>query len=112
MKNYKDLLQDAESLFRDVKDSAVSDDSSSNGKVIAAAVIGLAAGAILGILLAPSSGQETRSAISDSVNNMAGTVKDKARQGYDKLGDLKNQAVDAVKSKVGSNGTTADADTV
>ncbi len=102
MKNYKNLLHDAESLFKDVSDKTLND--SYTGKIIAAAVVGVAVGAILGVLFAPASGAETRSTISDSVSNAGGTVRDKTKQGLDKLNDLKNQMVDSVKSR--SNGTS------
>lgn len=99
MKNYKELLHDAESLFKDVTrtNSRSSDDT---GKLLAAAVIGLAVGGILGILFAPSAGSQTRSTIADSVGELSGTVREKARVGIDKLNDLKNQAVDTVRTKV------------
>ncbi len=97
MKNYKDILNDAESLIKDVS-------GPSNGKIIAAAAIGLAAGAVLGILLAPASGSETRSNITDSLAGAGGTIKDKAKQGFDKISDLSSQAVSSVKSKVQGTG--------
>lgn len=105
MKNYKDLLSDAESLFKDVtRTNSRSNNNDETAKLIAVAAIGLAVGGILGILFAPSAGSETRSTIADSVNGFSGTVRDKARQGMDKLADLKNQAVDSVKTRV--NGST------
>lgn len=101
MKNYKDLIENAESIIKD----ATSDyKNSGNTKVIAAAAIGLAAGAVLGILLAPASGTDTRNTIVDSFSGAGNTIKDKARQGMDKLNDLKNQAVDAVKTQVQGTG--------
>jgi gas vesicle protein len=101
MKNYKDLLGDAESLFKDVTRSTAKNTSSDDtAKLIAVAAIGLAVGGILGLLFAPSAGVETRSTIADSVSGLGGTVRDKARQGIDKLADLKNQAVDQVKTRV------------
>ena len=101
MKNYKQLLNEAESLIKDVTHTRSShSDSSDTAKLLAAAVVGLAVGGILGILFAPSAGTETRSTISDSVNNLSGTVREKARQGLDRLADLKDQAVDTVKSRV------------
>ncbi|MGV3509282.1 MAG: YtxH domain-containing protein [Sphingobacteriaceae bacterium] len=104
MKNYKDLLHDAESLFKDVTHTNSSNNSSDTGKLLAAAVIGLAVGGILGILFAPSAGSETRSSIAGSVNDFSGAVREKARQGVDKLGELKNQAVDSIRSR--TNGST------
>ena len=106
MKNYKDLLHEAESLFKDLRSSSEKrlDEDNYTGKIIAAAAVGLAVGAVLGLLFAPASGAETRSSISDSVNNAGGAVRDKARQGMDKLTDLKQRVVETVKSK--SNGTS------
>ena len=99
MKSYKELLHDAESLFKDAThtNSRSSDDT---GKLLAVAVIGLAVGGILGILFAPSAGTETRSTIAVSVSGLSGTVRDKAKQGIEKLSDLKNQAVETVRTKV------------
>lgn len=105
MKNYKELLSDAESLFKDVtRSSSNTKSNDETAKLIAVAAIGLAVGGILGILFAPSAGSETRGTIANSVNDFTGTVRDKARQGIDKLADLKNQAVETVKTKV--NGST------
>jgi len=105
MKNYKELLNDAESLFKNVthKNTKSSDDT---GKILAAAIIGLAVGGILGILFAPSAGSETRNTIAGSVNDLSGTVREKARQGVDKLSDLKNQAVDTVRTKINGSAET------
>ena len=100
MKNYKELLHDAESLFKDVTHRNSRSSSDDTGKLLAAAVIGLAVGGILGILFAPSAGSQTRSTIADSVGELSGTVREKARVGIDKLNDLKNQAVDTVRTKV------------
>jgi len=106
MKNYKELIKDAGSLLKGATPDIRSHNDS--GKIIAAAVIGLAAGAILGILFAPSAGADTRSTIADSLNSAGGTLKDKAKQGVDKLADLKDQAVSAVKSKVQGSADIAD----
>jgi len=100
MKNYKELLNEAETLLKDVTDT----NSDNSAKVISAAVVGLAVGAVLGILFAPEKGVNTRSHISESLSNAGNIVKDKAKQGMDKITDLKNQATDAFKSKVGING--------
>jgi gas vesicle protein len=99
MKSYKDLLSDAESLFKDTSKNVTSSNDDTT-KLIAVAALGLVVGGILGILFAPSAGTETRSTIADSVSGLSGTVRDKARQGVDKLAELKNQAVETVKAKV------------
>ncbi len=99
MKSYKDLLQDAESLFKDATHTT-NRNNDDTAKLIAVAAIGLAVGGLLGILFAPSAGAETRNTIAGSVNDLSGTVREKARQGIDKLADLKDQAVDTVRSRV------------
>lgn len=105
MKSYKDILSDAQSLIKDAS-------GNNTGKIVAAAVVGLAAGAILGVLLAPASGVDTRSSLSDSLNGAGGSIKDKAKQGFDKLSQLGSQAVDSVKSKVQGTGVADTAPTV
>lgn len=99
MRSYKSLLNKAESLINDVNKSTSRNDSDT-GKVLAAAIIGLAVGGILGILFAPTAGAEVRSNIAGTVGELSDTVREKARQGADRLAELKNQAVDTVKSKV------------
>lgn len=105
MKTYKDLLNKAESLIKDVN-KGTSRHESDSGKILAAAVIGLAVGGILGILFAPTAGAEIRSNIAGSVGELSGTVREKAKQGIDKLADLKDQAVDSVRSRAGSGPVT------
>jgi gas vesicle protein len=105
MKTYRDLLNKAESLIKDVNTTTSRNDSDT-GKILAAAIIGLAVGGILGILFAPGAGAETRSTIAGSVSDLSGTVREKTKVGIDKLSELKNQAVDSVRSKV--NGSASE----
>ena len=93
MKNYKDLLDDAESALRDVTHKGnLGGDAA---KIIGAAAIGLAVGAVAGVLFAPDRGSATRRNIAGNVNDLATNVADKARQG-----------VDAIRSRVGGSGST------
>ena len=85
----KDLLKEAESFFP--KD---------NSSTVAALLAGVAIGAVIGLLFAPNAGNETRSTIADSLKDFGGTVAEKARQSADSLNNLKDKAVEAVKSKV------------
>jgi len=64
------------------------------GKIIAALLVGIAAGAALGILLAPSSGEDLRGDIADYVNDLVSSAKDKAQS---KVGDLKQYGSDAIE---------------
>lgn len=55
----------------------------STQKILIGAFAGLVAGAVVGILLAPASGAETRQKIADT----AGDLKDKMRDFYGKVGE-------------------------
>jgi gas vesicle protein len=105
---YKKLLSDSASHLTDnaskLTDSVRNGSDSSNA--IVALLTGLAVGAVLGVLFAPSSGEETRSLIADKATGLGEdlkdryqTVKDKVAAGADDLIDLKDRAVDNVKSK-------------
>lgn len=85
--------------------NCVSQESDSS-KAIVALLTGLAVGAVLGVLFAPSSGEETRTLISDKANDLTGdlkekyqSVKEKIVAGKDDLTDLKDRTVERVKSK-------------
>jgi gas vesicle protein len=99
MKTYNELLESAKSLIKDATHTK-SKSSSDNSSVLIAAVIGLAAGAILGILFAPERGSETRANLSNSLGDLGNTVRDRAREGAGKVSDLKDKAVETVRSKV------------
>jgi len=70
--------------------------------IVVAAIAGVAIGAALGILFAPNRGSETRHAIADKAKGLGSTVADKAKQGKEKITDLTDKAVDAIKSKTGA----------
>jgi gas vesicle protein len=110
MKSYNELLEGAKSLLKDATHTK-SKSSSNNSNVLIAAVIGLAAGAILGILLAPERGADTRTNLSNSLSGFGNTVRDKARQSADKFADLKDKAVDTVRSKVRGTDVAREAQT-
>ena len=65
----------------------------SKGKLVTGVLAGAAAGAILGILLAPDKGSETRKKIAKKGNDLSGTVKD----GIEKIGDSINNKYQNIK---------------
>ncbi|MFM9911671.1 MAG: YtxH domain-containing protein [Chitinophagaceae bacterium] len=67
-----------------------------SGKILAALVAGIAAGAVLGVLFAPDKGSETRKKINDQGKKLADglkdtieTAKERFNNGKEKLKDLK-----------------------
>ncbi|MGV8877934.1 MAG: YtxH domain-containing protein [Sphingobacteriaceae bacterium] len=73
-----------------------------NSKVLAALLAGLAAGAALGILLAPDKGSETRDKLTDSLRSLGEAIKERAAEEIDNLTDFKEKVVSTIKSKVKS----------
>ncbi|BAU52221.1 YtxH domain-containing protein [Mucilaginibacter gotjawali] len=71
-----------------------------NTKVLAALLVGLAAGAALGILFAPDKGNETRDKLAESLKNLGDSIKETASKEIDNLLDLKNKVVDNIKTKI------------
>ncbi len=72
---------------------------SNNTKVFSALLIGLAAGAALGILFAPDKGNETRDKLAESLKDLGNSIKETATTEIDNLIGLKNKVVDSLKSK-------------
>ena len=75
-----------------------------SGSVALALIGGLVLGAVLGVLFAPEAGTETRTNLGTSLQDLGTTVSDKAQQGKEAITNLADKAVDAVKSKIGSEG--------
>jgi len=70
-----------------------------SGKVVAALLAGLAAGAVLGVLFAPEKGTDTRDKINDSLADLGDAIKERAEEQMDQLNDFKEKVLAAVKSK-------------
>lgn len=68
----------------------------SSGKVILGVLVGMAAGAALGILFAPDKGSETRRKIVEAGEDYADVVKEKFNQVVDSM----NEKFDKVKDDV------------
>lgn len=68
-------------------------------RVIAALLIGAAAGAALGILLAPEKGETLRDGIADYINELLEATKNKAQATGSNIKEYGNNAVEKVKTK-------------
>ncbi|HVW97186.1 MAG TPA: YtxH domain-containing protein [Mucilaginibacter sp.] len=73
-----------------------------NSKVFVALLVGLAAGAALGVLFAPDKGNETRDKLAESLKNLGDSIKETASAEIDNLMSFKDRVVDNIKSKVSS----------
>lgn len=60
-----------------------------HSKVLIALAAGVAVGAVLGVLLAPGKGSDTRKKIFDEGKKMSGDLKNRFKKGLEKLNDLK-----------------------
>jgi gas vesicle protein len=71
-----------------------------NSKVLVGLLVGLAAGAALGLLFAPEKGTETRDRLSQSLKDLGDSIKDKAADEINNLSNLKDRVVSSVKTKL------------
>lgn len=72
----------------------------SSGKVILGVLVGMAAGAVLGILFAPDKGSETRRKIAEAGEDYADAVKEKFNQMVDSMNEKFEKVKDDVESGV------------
>ena len=69
---------------------------SKTGKILAAVVLGIAAGAVLGVLFAPDKGIETRRKVKEKGKKLADDLTDRLKESKEKLNDLKQSVKDKV----------------
>lgn len=68
-----------------------------SGKVISALLIGAAAGAIAGLLLAPESGDKTRRKLNKSAKDMLDDLEDAWEDSAERIKDLADSAVEEIE---------------
>jgi gas vesicle protein len=68
-----------------------------SGKALTAFVIGVATGALLGLAMAPSSGEKTRQRITDSANDTIDDMEDAWEEGSDRIKDIAEIAIEELE---------------
>jgi gas vesicle protein len=66
---------------------------SDNGKVLSALLLGAAAGAVLGLLMAPDKGSNTRKRIQDGASQLIDELTEKIKEGKEAINDLREKAM-------------------
>jgi gas vesicle protein len=75
-----------------------------NSKTVVALLAGLAAGAALGILLAPDKGEETVDKLSRSLADLKDRVLDRAKEGLERLVETGKEYADKAADTYSSEG--------
>jgi gas vesicle protein len=64
-----------------------------NTKILGALVLGAAAGAVLGLLFAPSKGSELRQQIKDNAEDLIDELSEKINEGKETISNLRDKAM-------------------
>lgn len=72
---------------------------SENTRVLLGVLAGLAAGAAIGLLLAPEKGSDTRDDLSLSIKDVAYGIQDK----IDQIGNIKDKVSSSINSRISQN---------
>jgi len=68
------------------------------GRVLLGFVAGAAAGAVVGILMAPDNGEKTRKMIADKSNKLKVDLNNKMQQGIEKMNSLTDSAFNLINT--------------
>lgn len=70
-------------------------------KTLLALAAGTVVGTVIGILIAPASGKETRKKMSDAGNELASDLKYRFRKGKEQVRDIKENIENAIDERIG-----------
>jgi gas vesicle protein len=73
-----------------------------SGKILAALLAGLAAGAAIGILFAPEKGTDTRDKLSESLKDLGDAIKERSSEQVEQIKDLSDKVSASLKAKLKS----------
>lgn len=79
-----------------------------SGKILAALLAGLAAGAAIGILFAPEKGTDTRDKLSESLKDLGDAIKERSSEQVEQIKDLSDKVSASLKSKLKSSERSAE----
>lgn len=68
-----------------------------SSKALAAFILGVATGALLGLTMAPSSGRKTRKQLNESANDVLYDLEDAWEEGAERIKELANSAVEELE---------------
>ena len=71
-----------------------------SGKILAALLAGLAAGAAIGILFAPEKGTDTRDKLSESLKDLGEAIKERSSEQVEQIKDLSDKLTASLKTKL------------